>query len=507
MTNSLLSPDRHVFHCHGGATKLFYWAKHPEEMPEEVLLCGPAGTGKTRDLCEFAVTVCNEWPESKILMVRKTRSSMTESILACLEDYVLGPDHPAVQGPTRSHREKYSHPSLGGEIVLGGLNDEKKIFSTEYNLVIINEAVELTLSDWENLHRALRRPLGFPGYAIVADTNPAEPSHFLRKRSLKGITHLIESRLSDNPIYYDHAAKAWRPAGLKYAHKIGHNMSGVRRKRLFLGQWAGAEGMVWENYSAEVHLITGTLKQDEATGTWLLTIVGRDDPVQLKWFCGGQDVGSTAAGVAQVFGFDSDGRAYRVAEVMHTNRDHEWWAGQWVQLVDKYGIRAIACDHDPALISALNRRLGERGHAMIARKAWKHRGTGSEKAGIDVVRVGFKVKEDGLPSIFILRDSRIHPADPALVENGYPVTWDEEIEGYVYPKDDGEKEIKDIPDPRCKKDACDAARYALSWAWQKDLTPNDPEMVFKEGTFGHLGGTPATLAAEKRKALRLRIRH
>lgn len=498
----LFAPDRHIYRCYGGGSALFRWLKKPEEMPEEVLLCGPAGTGKTRQVCEFAVSVCGEYPESKILMVRKTRASMNESILACLEDHVLGPDHPAVQGATRAHREKYSHPSLGGEIVLGGLDNEKKIFSTEYNLVIINEAVELTLSDWESLHRALRRPMGFPAYAIVADTNPASPGHFLRKRSQSGITHLIESRLSDNPIFYDHARKEWTPRGLKYAHKMGHNMSGVRRKRLFLGLWAGSEGMVWENYNADIHLITARLEQEDATGAWQLHIQGREDPVHLKWFCGGQDVGHTAAGVAHVFGFDSDGRAYRVAEVMHTGKDHEWWAGQWVTLTEKFGLRAIACDHDKALISALNRRLGEKGMSMIARPAWKHRGAGSEKAGIDVVRVGFKVKEDGLPSIFIVRDSRIHPADPALVENGYPTTWDEEIEGFVYPPDDGEKPNRDIPDPRCKKDACDSARYALSWAWQKDLTPKPQDVVYKPGTYGHLGGTPATLEAENRKKMR-----
>lgn len=502
MTTDLLGPDRHVYRCYGGGKKLFHWLSHPEEMPQEVLLCGPGGTGKTRLLCEFAVSVLSEWPESKILFVRKTRASMNESILACLEDYVLGPDHPAVQGPTRAHREKYAHPSLGGEIVCGGLDNETKIFSTEYNLVLINEAVELTLSDWESLHRALRRPVGFPGYAIVADTNPGAPSHFLRKRSIAGTTHLIESRLCDNPVFYDHATQEWTPAGVKYAKKMGTNLSGVRRRRLFLGQWAGAEGMVWENYQAERHLITGDLERDPRSDEWVLRVKGWADPVRLKWFCGGQDVGFTAAGVAHVFGFDADGRAYRVAEVMRTGQTHEWWAQRWGELIKKFNVRAIACDHDPALIKALNRRLREQGHGMIAREAWKHRGSGSEKAGIDVVRRGFDAAEDGRPRIYILRDSRTHPADPALVENGYPTTWDEEIEGYVYPKDDGEKPIKDIPDPRCKKDACDSARYALSWAWGKDLTPSPPDVVYKPGTYGALAGTPASLAAEERKALR-----
>jgi phage terminase large subunit len=47
----------------------------------EVLMEGPAGTGKTRALLEKANLCALKYPGMRALLVRKTRESMTESVL------------------------------------------------------------------------------------------------------------------------------------------------------------------------------------------------------------------------------------------------------------------------------------------------------------------------------------------------------------------------------------------------------------------------------------------
>lgn len=502
MTTDLLAPDRHVYRCYGEGKELFRWLDHPENAPDECVFVGQAGAGKTRLMAEWVVTVCNRFPDSKGLILRKTRVSLNDSALDILENHVLGPGHPAVLGKNRASRDGYDHPSLGGQIRLGGMDNPTKLFSTEYDWIWANEANELSQPEWESLHRALRRPSSFPFKILIGDLNPDAPGHHLRKRCINGTARMLIGRFSDNPRYFDRKTRTWTPEGITYTSKLGRNLSGVRRKRLYEGVWAGSEGAVWEDYDPGVHLVTGKLEKDPNSGFWVLRVQGWNAPVPLKWFCGGQDVGFTNPGVAEVFGFDADGRAYRVAEIMHTGKSHDWWAGQWCELVDKYGIRAIACDHDPAFISTLNKRLASKGHGMIARHAWKHRGAGAEKAGIDVVRVGFQPAKDGRPRIYLLRDARIHPADPDLEDAELPTCWEDEIDGYVYDKKDDGSPHKDVPDPKCRKDACDSARYALSWAWGKDLTPRTPDVVYPAGTYGQVMGTPASLAAEERKRLR-----
>ena len=55
----------------------------------EQLLEGPAGTGKSRGLCELSFMVATHFAGCRILFVRQTRESMTESILVTFEDHVV----------------------------------------------------------------------------------------------------------------------------------------------------------------------------------------------------------------------------------------------------------------------------------------------------------------------------------------------------------------------------------------------------------------------------------
>ena len=54
----------------------------------EILLAGPSGTGKSMACCEYVNRLCMDNPGIRVLMVRKTRESLTESGLVTLERIV-----------------------------------------------------------------------------------------------------------------------------------------------------------------------------------------------------------------------------------------------------------------------------------------------------------------------------------------------------------------------------------------------------------------------------------
>ena len=104
----------HVFRPSGAASALFL-ARDPE-----VLIEGPAGTGKTRAVLEYVNYLCEEYPGIRVLLYRKTRTSMSESVLVTWEEKVLWEGHPARVGDAqRNTRQHYKYPN-GSHVVVGG---------------------------------------------------------------------------------------------------------------------------------------------------------------------------------------------------------------------------------------------------------------------------------------------------------------------------------------------------------------------------------------------------
>lgn len=216
---------------YGGARSL--WST----KAREVLYDGPAGTGKTRAAVEKAVLQAMKYPNARILFVRKTRASLTESVLVTLETHVV-PDQPWTRGQKRSHRQAYELPN-GSTIVCGGLDNVDRIMSTEYDAIYLFEATEATLDDWEKLLTRLRNGI-MPYQQAIADCNPSHPKHWLKARADSGAMKRIMSRHEDNP-------KVTRDYLDTLARLTGH-----RRSRLFEGKWVAAEGLIYDMWDEAV---------------------------------------------------------------------------------------------------------------------------------------------------------------------------------------------------------------------------------------------------------------
>jgi PBSX family phage terminase large subunit len=253
---------------------------------EEVLIEGRAGTGKTVGALKKIVDRCQAYPGSQHLVCRETRSSMTDSTLVTLES-IIGDAHPEVTRCARKQRHSYS--LHGSEIVIGGLDEPTKIFSTGWDTIYLNEGIEATEEAWELFGRSARDPrLRRSGHAQrrpkhqrIADCNPWAPSHWLNQRasaasdSLRrvqsyqdwcrldtynggvqtGRMRRLISVHQDNPTFFDVHDWRWLEDGERYIASL-KMMSGHQRTRMLEGRWVAAEGAVYPEFNEEAHVVT-----------------------------------------------------------------------------------------------------------------------------------------------------------------------------------------------------------------------------------------------------------
>ena len=75
VTDGSLCAMDHVFRPRGACRDIF------SDRSEEILLCGPAGTGKSRAALEKLLLVMLKYPYSRGLIVRKTQVSLGSTAL------------------------------------------------------------------------------------------------------------------------------------------------------------------------------------------------------------------------------------------------------------------------------------------------------------------------------------------------------------------------------------------------------------------------------------------
>jgi phage terminase large subunit len=257
----------------------------------EVLLDGPAGTGKTRGVLEKVVLALWKYPGARALISRKIRADMTETVLVTLEEKVM-PDWAWLGQVRRNSRSVYHFPN-GSELVVAGWDKPGKILSGEYDIIVVHQAEEISEEDWETAVSRLRNNV-MPYQQAIAECNPSAPMHWLLQRSERREMHRIISRHTDNPLYFDQQTKELLPEGERYIHRILGKLTGHRRARLLEGKWVAAEGLVYAIYDEAVH-------RKRTRRNWQRFVIGIDD-------------GYTNPLSAHLYAIDNDGRAHSIRE-------------------------------------------------------------------------------------------------------------------------------------------------------------------------------------------------
>ena len=391
---------------------------------QEVLAEGPAGTAKTRTILELLDFVARKYAHARILVVRKTRTSMTHSVMATFERFVKRPD---VHFHTTDQAYKYGNGSL---IAVGGLDNPTKVLSSEWDMVYCNEATELTEHEWETLSTRLRGGV-VPYQQMIADCNPDVDSHWLNLRASTSKMTRIVTRHEDNPRYWDAAAGQFTEEGERYVKGVLDKLSGVRYLRYRKGVWAAREGLVYDGFDRAVHVIP------------------RDKVPHLRTYYRAIDFGFSNPFVAQLWGMDNDGRLYLLKEIYHTQRTVKVHAERIHRMTGSLPIVASVADHDAEDRATLH----ENGiDTQPARKAIR--------PGIDAVIERLKLQGDGKPRVYLVEDALVE-LDMSLRERGLPTSTIEEFSSYSWPTSRVDRNDKEVPIDAYNH-GLDAARYIIS---------------------------------------------
>ena len=466
------TPIRHEYHPRGGCKEVF------DSKEEEVLVSGPAGTGKSRACLEKVFAMCLLTANTRALLLRKTARSLGSTALVTWRNFVvkeaLETGEVVYYGGSSQEAAQYRFKN-GSTVTIGGLDNPTRIMSSEYDVVYVQEATEITITDLEFIKTRLRNwRTSFQ--QLIMDCNPAGDKHWLKLRCNDGKTKLIHSRHEDNPRLFAECAPETEGAIAYYGSSTGFvrvtkrgaayiaildSLTGVRYKRLRLGLWVSAEGIIYEEFDPAVHVLPWEVDDDgnrvplpsDWPRYWVIDF-GYVHPFVCKWYAEGPD-----------------GELYMYREIHMSRRLVEEHASQIMSLVTEERTiewydhlnktmrtktetvwtepypDAVICDHD-----AEGRKTFE-----------KHTGIGTKPAikwvdeGIDLHKARLKVDErTGLARFYLMADALVE-VDEHAREHLMPISTEEEYASYVW---------KVAPDGRTKPepvklddDGVDCDRY------------------------------------------------
>lgn len=171
-----------------------------------------------------------------VMLVGYTRDTLQRNVIVPLYE-ILGLPPPS--GGVK-------HASIHGRtIYFVGAHQEgasARIQGATLSLAYVDEAAKIPHSVWVMLDTRLSKP----DSKLLATCNPEHPTHWLKTHYIENphLSKVVHTHvLDDNPVLTD-----------EYKDAIKNSVSGVWYKRLILGEWALAEGAVFDFWQRSLHV-------------------------------------------------------------------------------------------------------------------------------------------------------------------------------------------------------------------------------------------------------------
>lgn len=447
---------------------------------EQVLLSGSFGAGKSRVGSEKGYLLNMLYPGNRGLIVRKHFSDVKSSTIdqTLLEEVLPKSQiHDHNKGEHRIEHYTGEADSNGdplfSEIHYHGLDSGKatsdddlprKIGSTAWGWIFVDEGTELSKGEWVQLQGRLRykgRRQGgdyytVPFQQIFTATNPASRNHWMYRLFFENPdeqTEAIRMNVEDNPYVPE-----------SYKDRLRRNLSGMYYERYFLGKWVGAEGMIYDEWKPDPYPEGNVVTPDQLedpTGPFGIWTKQAEE----EWEIGGE----TQRGV-----WIEPPEGYRIYRAIDFGFNNpfvcQWWcrtpddelilfreiyesqllvpdAADWIRDLtnEEWWLENTFADHDAE------------GNEVLKRKGDIHTANAKKdvNAGIQAVKGRLRRDDRGRSRLYIMRGARVHEPDHELVLDDRPTKTIDEIPSYIWKDSDDEK-------PRKKDDhGMDCMRYLI----------------------------------------------
>lgn len=207
------------------------------------ILEGSVRSGKTVSLIPKFISYTKEGPKGLLVITGVSKETIYDNVLQDLFDTV--------------GEENYSYNSqtglikmYGRKIKVIGAKDEGSEKYIRGKTLAGAFCDEVSLMP-EKFFKQLLNRLSVKGAKLYATTNPDSPFHYLNtefitdeKKLKSGMVKVIHFNLEDNPNLDD-----------EYISFIKSAYSGLWYKRMILGLWVLAEGIIYPNFSQEKHCV------------------------------------------------------------------------------------------------------------------------------------------------------------------------------------------------------------------------------------------------------------
>lgn len=225
----------------------FYGGVHRAIMCKdpEVMLSGPAETGKTIGLLWKLDAIARKYKNASLVIARKTLASTYSTVLVTFQEKILQ-DGTGVKPYGGARPQWFDYEETGSRIWITGMDKSSKALSAGHDVVYVNQAEEFVQPDWEILTtRTTGRAGHIPFPQTIGDCNPGPPMHWIRSRARSGALTFFESTHRDNPTLFDPRTGEITPQGERTLSSLD-KLTGSRHARLFRGLWAAPEGAIYD---------------------------------------------------------------------------------------------------------------------------------------------------------------------------------------------------------------------------------------------------------------------
>lgn len=391
---------------------------------------GSAGGGKSRAAAEKMHGFMLRYPGAVGIALRKAREFATKSCVFALQ-IAIGIDPNVRWSPS----DLMFHYANGSRIFIGGMQDEKQKQALRSingdgsaDFVWMEEANAFTEDDYNEVLARLRGRAA-PWRQILLTTNPDAPFHWIKTRLIDG---------GEASVHYSSAAD--NPHNPPEYLEVLNSITGVMGMRLAKGMWVQAEGVVYDTWSDDLHMIDA---MPQGWKTWRKIRV--------------IDFGYVNPFVCQWWAIDGDGAMYRYREIYMTKRTLNDPSGQSPDHISKIKLysqgeryEATICDHD-AEDRATLQQAGIYNMAAIK----------DVSRGIQAVQARLACNVNEKPRLFLLKGALVE-ADESLVSARKPFCTEQEFSVYAWQKMADGKPDKEEP-LKMYDHGMDAVRYAVMY--------------------------------------------
>ena len=256
----------------------------------EFIVAGTVESGKSNPMLDRLYQLHCRIPNLVTFICRKRRVDMRKSIIDQFENEILPypVEHPL--SPCRAYGGHNPSAYLwhnGGVTYCFGIKEAESMLGAQFDGGYVCQAEQLTQEEWEFLAHRCGRAGNWYRHGerygqIWGDANPDVGHHWIPKRVTEGKLTLFNANFTDNILFYRDGE--WTDFGKKRTAFLKSTMTGVRYRRLILGEWCSSEGLVFPEFDEKVHVIDSLPRDIETWDFYIGIDYGHSSPFVAGWF-------------------------------------------------------------------------------------------------------------------------------------------------------------------------------------------------------------------------------